>query len=65
LPELIRAARSGNEVIIVAEDGTAAQLIQVVAPQAQGHPRFGSARGMFSMAEDFDAPLDDFSPYER
>jgi hypothetical protein len=30
-----------------------------------GRPRFGSARGMFTMSDDFDAPLEDFGPYER
>lgn len=62
LPELIREAAGGREVVIAHEDGTTVQLVPV---EAQGRPRFGSARGLFTMAEDFDAPLEDFAPYER
>ncbi len=28
-------------------------------------PRFGCAKGTFKMADDFDAPLDDFADYMR
>jgi hypothetical protein len=27
-------------------------------------PKFGSAKGMFKMSEDFDAPLEDFNDYQ-
>ncbi len=62
LAELMRDAAAGEEVVIAQEDGTAVRLVPV---EPQGRPRFGSARGMFTMSDDFDAPLDDFSAYER
>lgn len=62
LAELITEAAEGEEVVIEAEDGTAARLVPVAM---HGIPRFGSAKGMFTIADDFDAPLDDFRPYER
>jgi antitoxin (DNA-binding transcriptional repressor) of toxin-antitoxin stability system len=49
-------------VVIAAQDGTAVRLVPV---QTQGVPRFGSAKGMFTIADDFDAPLEDFESYER
>jgi len=62
LPELIRDAAGGVEVVITQSDGTAVRLVPV---GRLGRPRFGSARGMFTIADDFDAPLDDFAAYER
>jgi antitoxin (DNA-binding transcriptional repressor) of toxin-antitoxin stability system len=62
LAELVAEAATGGDVVIEAEDGTAARLVPVTI---RGTPRFGSAKGMFSIADDFDAPLDDFRPYEQ
>jgi antitoxin (DNA-binding transcriptional repressor) of toxin-antitoxin stability system len=62
LPELIEEAAGGGEVVIEGESGTAVRLVPV---ERKGRPRFGSARGMFTMRDDFDAPLEDFAPYER
>jgi antitoxin (DNA-binding transcriptional repressor) of toxin-antitoxin stability system len=62
LDDLIRQAAKGEEVVIRGTGGAVVRLVPVEVP---GRPRFGSARGMFTMADDFDAPLDDFAPYER
>lgn len=62
LPELMDEAAEGEEVVIARADGTAFRLVPVeIAPR----PRFGSARGLFTMADDFDAPLEDFREYEQ
>lgn len=61
LPELFKEAAAGRDVVITQQDGTAVRLVPVV----YGQPRFGSGRGLFTMADDFDAPLEDFEPYER
>ena len=61
LPELIEQAAGGEEVVIRG-DGNAVLLVPI---EAHGRPRFGSARGMFTLRDDFDAPLEDFAPYER
>jgi prevent-host-death family protein len=62
LPELIDEAQDGQDVVITRRDGAAFRLVPVAA---HGVPKFGSARGMFTMSDDFDAPLEDFEPYER
>jgi antitoxin (DNA-binding transcriptional repressor) of toxin-antitoxin stability system len=62
LPELMDEAEGGEEVVIARADGSAFRLVPVaMAPR----PRFGSARGLFTMADDFDAPLEDFREYEQ
>jgi len=35
----------------------------VPIPHPRAKPRFGSARGKIEMAEDFDAPLEEFRDY--
>jgi prevent-host-death family protein len=62
---LIRAASQGEEVVITEDDKPIARLVPV-APSAQAarpRPRFGSGKGVFQMAPDFDAPLEDFKEY--
>jgi antitoxin (DNA-binding transcriptional repressor) of toxin-antitoxin stability system len=61
LPELLEAALRGEAVYINVSAQHAVQLIPV--PIGQGKPQFGSARGMIWIAEDFDAPLDEFRDY--
>jgi len=61
LPDLVEAAMIGLEVVITKRDKPAVKLFPVT--QTGGHPRFRSARGSVRMAEDFDAPLDDFGEY--
>jgi antitoxin (DNA-binding transcriptional repressor) of toxin-antitoxin stability system len=56
-PELVQAAERGEDVVITRDDGAACLLIAI--PPC-GRPRFGSARGMFVMSDDFDAPLEGF-----
>lgn len=36
---------------------------KVNAPSNRPKPVFGSAKGMFKLADDFDAPLEDFAEY--
>jgi antitoxin (DNA-binding transcriptional repressor) of toxin-antitoxin stability system len=62
LADLIAEAAAGEQIVILRHDGVAVRLEPVTdAPR----PRFGSARGTFMMADDFDAPLEDLSPFER
>ena len=58
--DLIQAAEQGEEVIITRDHHP---LIQLVPVQPVARPQFGSARGLFTIADDFDAPLDDFREY--
>jgi antitoxin (DNA-binding transcriptional repressor) of toxin-antitoxin stability system len=60
LPNLIDEAVSGETVYIV---GNGERMVQLVPIIATGRPKFGSAAGLVSMTEDFDAPLEDFHEY--
>ena len=61
LADLIEAAIKGEEVFILKNDHPVVQLVPLEPPKR--HPRFGSAKGLVVMAEDFDAPLEDFNEY--
>ncbi|GAB4580801.1 MAG: DUF2281 domain-containing protein [Anaerolineales bacterium] len=62
LPELIQSAVEGDEVIIWLNDKKqAVQLIPVARPNRKA--KFGSAKGLIHIADDFDAPLEDFREY--
>ncbi len=61
LSDLVNAAASGEAVYIVDSHQQVVQLVPVKfeAPR----PRFGSAAGLITMADDFDAPLPDMEEY--
>jgi len=61
LPELIEAAVGGDEVLIAKDDQHIVKLVPVDGTKPV--PQFGSAEGLITMAEDFDAPLKDFDEY--
>jgi antitoxin (DNA-binding transcriptional repressor) of toxin-antitoxin stability system len=61
LAKLIEAALHGEEVIIAASAEHAVRLVPVLV--AQKGRKAGSAKGLITMAEDFDAPLADFDEY--
>ncbi len=65
LPDLIEAAINGEEVYIAKNSNQMLQLVPVASPVVQPRKRkAGSAKGLFVMAEDFDAPLTDFEEYQ-
>ena len=61
LLDLIDAALRGETVFIVKENQPVVQLVPVAQPK---HRHFGSAKGLITMTNDFDAPLVDFSEYQ-
>jgi antitoxin (DNA-binding transcriptional repressor) of toxin-antitoxin stability system len=61
LEDLIAAALRGEVVWIVQDEQHAVQLIPAHA--VPRHRKFGSAKGLLSLAAEFDAPLADFSEY--
>jgi len=66
LPDLIDAAARGETVLIEQGTDQGAQVVQLVAVQEKGKRKreFGSAKGLIIyMADDFDAPLEDFREY--
>ncbi len=59
LAQLIRqACLDGTEVVITQDSEPIARLVPL--PQPRPRPRFGSAAGLIHLADDFDAPLEDF-----
>ncbi len=61
LPQLIQAANRGEE-IITENDQPVAKLVSVL--QSRPHRQPGSAKDLILyIAEDFDAPLDEFKEY--
>ena len=58
---LVRKALQGEEVVIARDNKPLLRLVPVgVASRAPG-----SAKGRVAMADDFDAPLEDFADYEK
>jgi prevent-host-death family protein len=61
LARLVEEAARGEEVVITRDGEPVAQII----PIERKKPReFGSGKGMFTLAPDFDEPLEDFKDYE-
>ncbi|MDQ6604638.1 MAG: DUF2281 domain-containing protein [Chloroflexota bacterium] len=64
LPELVRAAMRGEEVVIVADSTTGKELVRLALIGTKRARKAGSAKGLFTMREDFDDPLPDFDEYQ-
>ena len=63
LPDLIDAAVNGEEVVISKDDQHIVKLVPVSTVKPR--PQFGSAKGLITMSEDFDEPLEDFEDYMK
>ncbi len=62
LPALIDAPLRGEEIIIT--DGDDRSLVRLTpATSVKPRPKFGSAKGLIEMSDDFDEPLEDFKDY--
>lgn len=61
LRQLLNAVANGEEVIIRRPDGRAFRIVP--AEIRPPRPRFGSAKGLIEIGEDFDEPLEDFEEY--
>ncbi len=61
LPKLIEEVKSGVEILITCEGQPVARLLPPQDPPPDRVP--GSARGLFEVPDDFDAPLEDFRDY--
>ncbi|MEM7019259.1 MAG: type II toxin-antitoxin system Phd/YefM family antitoxin [Pseudomonadota bacterium] len=62
LSRLIQSALEGEEIIIAKGKQPLVKL--VVVPEARQQRKLGGAKGLIEfIAEDFDAPLDDFKDY--
>lgn len=61
LSDLIEAALEGEEIIIIKDNQQAVKLTPVLP--AKRRPNFGSAKGLVTISDDFDEPLEDFKEY--
>lgn len=61
LSELIDAALSGEEIIIIKDNQLVVKLTPVSPVKSRRQP--GSAKGLITIAEDFDEPLEEFQEY--
>ena len=61
LPQLIEEVKSGVHIVITKDEKPVAELSPIAKPKVKRAP--GSAKGLIWMADDFDAPLDDFAEY--
>ncbi len=63
LTELIDTVANGEEIVFTRNNLPVAKLVAVNAKKPR--PQFGSAKGLFTLSEDFNAPLEDFDEYRR
>lgn len=62
LAELVAEVVRGGEVVLTEQGRKVAKIVPVAPRKAE--PQFGSAKGLFTMADDFDDPLPEFEPYK-
>lgn len=61
LPDLIEAALRGEEIVIAKDDQPVVKLTPVSPVKRRRQP--GSAKGLVTISDDFDDPLEDFKDY--
>lgn len=61
LEKLIQKVSQGEEVIITDNQGESFQILPLKSTKKR--PKFGSAKGLISMSDDFDEPLAEFDDY--
>jgi prevent-host-death family protein len=59
--KLLRDVQNGNEVIIAKGNKPIAKLVSIQKSNCKR--KIGTAKGKVRIADDFDAPLDDFKDY--
>jgi prevent-host-death family protein len=63
LPELVEAAMNGEEIIITKDEQPVVKLTSVTQQTKRYPAKAGSAKGLITMSDDFDEPLEDFKDY--
>jgi antitoxin (DNA-binding transcriptional repressor) of toxin-antitoxin stability system len=62
LVQLIERVVQGEEVIILCDDGSSFELMPMNPNRKK--PKFGSAKGLIWISDDFDEPIEGFEDYE-
>ena len=60
--KLLHRVMQGEEVLLTDGEHPVAKLVPVASGLAN-RPCFGSAKGLITISDDFDEPLEDFEPY--
>lgn len=63
IADLFKTALEGEEVVITQNYQPVMKLVPISHPKPR--PQFGSAKGLITMSDDFDEPLEDFEEYMR
>ncbi|MFM9903127.1 MAG: type II toxin-antitoxin system Phd/YefM family antitoxin [Pyrinomonadaceae bacterium] len=63
LHDLIESVVNGEEVIFTRDNQPVAKLTGM--RNGKPNPRFGSAKGLFVLADDFEEPIADFDDYQK
>jgi len=58
---LLQEAMQGQEIVITQNNVPLLKLVSI--PKSRPRAQFGSAKGLITMSDDFDAPLEDFKEY--
>jgi len=61
IESLLQAVLEGEEIVITQNGQPVVRLGPFSATKRRA--RFGSAKGLFTMSDDFDEPLEDFAEY--
>lgn len=63
ISELIEAAIRGEEILITKDDQPVAKLVPVPPVKKRRPAKAGSAKGLVTISDDFDEPLEEFKDY--
>jgi len=63
LPDLIKAALSGEEIVITKDEQPVVKLVPVFPVKKRRSAKAGSAKGLVTISDDFDEPLEGFNNY--
>lgn len=63
LSDLIEAALKGEEIIITKDNKPVVKLVPVSSVKKRWPAKAGSAKGLVTISDDFDEPLEDFKDY--
>ncbi|MGQ0528259.1 MAG: type II toxin-antitoxin system Phd/YefM family antitoxin [Panacagrimonas sp.] len=63
LSKLVKRVQAGEEIVITNGKTPAARLVPIVEAAPLKERRFGELKGKIWIADDFDAPLEDFKDY--
>lgn len=63
LPDLIEAALTGEEIVIIKDNQPVVKLVPVSPIKKRRPAKAGSAKGLIIISDNFEEPLEDFKNY--